>query len=63
MIKHPKTQTDFYTKEEVATLLCMSEEQFETFFEQKRSELVEGRDYQVFISAEALPELIDDQGP
>ena len=61
MIKHPKTKIDFYTKDEVATLLCMPRDQFDAFLERKRASLVEGRDFEIFISSEALSELIDDE--
>ena len=61
MIKHPKTRTDFYTKDEVAELLGMGRGEFDAYFNRHRDRMVEDRDFALFISADALPELIDAQ--
>lgn len=61
MLKHPKSRLDLYTKEEVATLLGMSPEDFEVYWASQRGKLEEGVEYEVFIYADALPKLIDDQ--
>ena len=61
MLKHPETRRDLYTKEEIATLLCMTEDEFDVYWKSKQQELREGKEYEVFIYADVLPTLIDEQ--
>lgn len=61
MFKHPETQRDLYTKEEIATLLCMTADEFDAYWKSKQQGLEEGKEYEVFIYADVLPTLIDEQ--
>ena len=62
MLKHPTSGLDLYTKEEVATLLGMSPDEFDVYWASQQDKLKEGAEYEVFIFADALPKLIDGAG-